>query len=135
MPLKRFSIVPVDSSAARMPLPRPTMPVATFASSLMTGLLSERTAEGCGKREFYRGAARRHAPIPGHAPAPLARQEVAEHSVVGEPVDGKVFGVDRDDLAHPAPLGECEQGQVGEVRSESGRAHLSNPSTPTSPIS
>ncbi len=33
--LKRFSIVPVDSSAARMPLPGATMAWATLASSLM----------------------------------------------------------------------------------------------------
>src|SRR5262245_32076604 len=45
MDLKRFSIVPVDSSAARIPLPRATIAFATLASSLMVRLLFETNAE------------------------------------------------------------------------------------------
>src|SRR5215475_2031040 len=45
MDLKRFSIVPVDSSAARIPLPRATIAFATLASSLMIRLLFETNGE------------------------------------------------------------------------------------------
>src|SRR5262245_40860824 len=45
MDLKRFSIVPVDSSAARIPLPRATIAFATLASSLMVRLLFETNGE------------------------------------------------------------------------------------------
>src|SRR5262245_66573474 len=45
MDLKRFSIVPVDSSAARIPLPRATIALATLASSLMVRLLFETNGE------------------------------------------------------------------------------------------
>src|SRR3970282_2489059 len=45
MPLKRFSMVPVDSSAARMPLPGATMALAMPARSLV--VMGASDAESC----------------------------------------------------------------------------------------